>query len=66
MGLAERRKEAGISIAELARRSGVSAAELSDIEYGKRKPRATTVMALARALGCSYDDIEEDVGNEHL
>ena len=62
MNLRKIREEKKLTVTELSRRAGVSVTELSDIELGKRKPRAQTVMAIARALGVKYEEIE----NEHL
>ena len=47
------REQAGISMYELAKRSGVSAASLSRIEQGGREPTWPTIVLLARALGVS-------------
>jgi transcriptional regulator with XRE-family HTH domain len=51
------RLERAISIAELARQSGVSKATLSGIERGTGNPSIDTVWALARALNVPFGDL---------
>jgi transcriptional regulator with XRE-family HTH domain len=52
------RKAAGISQAELARRSGVDQAYISRLEGGKAKdPGWTTITAIAAVLGISLDEL---------
>lgn len=57
----EIREAAGISLRELARRLGWSAAYVSDIELGRRNPpgRATQVWAWADAIGAGEARIVE-------
>jgi DNA-binding XRE family transcriptional regulator len=55
--LAAWRRAAGMKAAELARRAGVRAATVSDIERGRIDPRFGTVRALADVLGVDTDDI---------
>ena len=45
------RRAAGLTLAELGERVGLSASALSLIENGRREPRVTTLADLARALG---------------
>ena len=45
------RERAGVSAAELARRSGVSKATISQIEAGSANPNVETLWAIATALG---------------
>lgn len=45
------RTEQGLSLSELARRSGVGKGSLSEIETGKRNPTVDTLYALCRPLG---------------
>jgi transcriptional regulator with XRE-family HTH domain len=45
------REAAGLSLAELARRSGVARATLTSLEAGEGNPTLETVYALANALG---------------
>ena len=55
--LRERRTETGIGLRELARRIGVSASLISQIETGKVQPSVNTLYALASELGGSLDEI---------
>ena len=57
------RLERAISIAELARQSGVSKATLSGLERGAGNPSIDTVWALARALNVPFGDLF-DVGDD--
>jgi transcriptional regulator with XRE-family HTH domain len=45
------RERKGVSLRELARRSGVGVATLSRIESGEANPRMSTLLQLADALG---------------
>ena len=45
------RERKGVSLRELARRSGVGVATLSRIESGEANPRLSTLLLLADALG---------------
>lgn len=59
------RKKAGISQAELARRAQIPQGVLSYIENGRTKhPRIDTMQALARALGCSLEELTQEEGRE--
>lgn len=48
--LRQLRQERDLSQEELSARSGVQAGEISRIEHGKRDPRVSTVLKLAKAL----------------
>ena len=54
-----KRIEAGLPLAEVARRSGVNAVTLSRIENGHVLPRDYTVGRIARALGVSPAELFE-------
>ncbi|MDO5052393.1 MAG: helix-turn-helix domain-containing protein [Pseudoclavibacter sp.] len=45
------RRRAGLTLAELGRRSGVQSSQLSLIENGKREPRISVLQQIAEALG---------------
>lgn len=61
MTLSIARSRAGLTQAELARRAGVPQSVVSDLENGKTLyPRLDTAMALAKALGCTIDDLFTD------
>lgn len=44
---------------QVAERAGVRQATLSDLELGKKRPRRTTLEALARALGASPEELRK-------
>ena len=56
------RTEAGLSISELARQSGVSKQAISNIEKRTRDPNWNTVVKIARVLGVSVGEF--DLGQE--
>lgn len=59
------RTKAGISQAELARRAKIPQGVLSYIENGRTKhPRIDTMQALAKALGCSLEELTKEEGQE--
>jgi transcriptional regulator with XRE-family HTH domain len=49
--LKELREQAGLTQAELAKRSGLHSMAISKLGQGQRKPAWATVLALAKALG---------------
>lgn len=51
------RKEKGISQAQLAERVNISASAIGMYEQGRREPSVNTLIALARVLGVSVDDL---------
>ncbi|MGC5584035.1 helix-turn-helix domain-containing protein [Ornithinimicrobium sp. W1679] len=51
------RREAGLTLAALAERTGLSASALSLIENGRREARVSTLTTLARALGVQTDQL---------
>jgi transcriptional regulator with XRE-family HTH domain len=53
----ELREERDLSLRELAKKLGVSAAFLSDIELGRRYPSGKNLKDLARMLGVPFDDL---------
>jgi len=55
--LREERDHVGISQRELARRIGLSASMISQIESGQSKPSVSTLYAIVTELGVSVDDI---------
>lgn len=59
------RKEKGISLDELCERSGVPKGTLSKITAGiTDNPTLETVKAIARALGCTLDDFDDEPRKE--
>ena len=63
--LRDRRKALGISLRELARRIGVSASLVSQIERDKVNPSVSTLYALARELGLNMGDLFDPQGSTH-
>jgi putative molybdopterin biosynthesis protein len=51
------REGCGLSQAELARRAGLSRQALSAIESGRYVPNTAVALRLARALGCTVEDL---------
>ncbi len=49
------RKSSGLSLDELARRTGLSKTGLWEIEKGENEPMARTLVVLAKALGVKVD-----------
>src|SRR5690625_7827101 len=46
-----------LSITELSERSGLSPSYITEIEKGRKYPKAERIMDLARALGYDYDEL---------
>jgi transcriptional regulator with XRE-family HTH domain len=53
----ELREEKDVSVRELAKRLGVSAPFLSDVELGRRHPSDEVFVTIARALGVTVADL---------
>jgi XRE family transcriptional regulator, fatty acid utilization regulator len=53
------REERGLTVEELAERSGVSATTIRDVERGAREARGDTVAKLAKPLGLTFDEVWE-------
>lgn len=51
------RQEKGVSLSDLAARSGLSVSYLNEIEKGKKYPKTEKIFALAAALGTDYDTL---------
>ncbi len=52
-----RRKKKDLMMCELAARVGISNGYLNDIEKGRRTPSMTVAVKIAKALGCTVDDL---------
>mgnify|MGYP002768559521 FL=1 len=52
-----RRESKGLTQSELGRQCDVSAAAINQFEGGLKVPSLVTAVALAKALGCSLDDL---------
>ena len=55
----ELREEKDLSLRELAKTIGVSAAFMSDVELGRRHPSDKHMLAIAQALETSLEDLQE-------
>lgn len=64
--LREERERARISQRELARRLGVSASLISQVESGQSKPSVSTLYAIVTELGVSLDDVFQVHGQQHV
>ncbi len=64
--LREERERARISQRELARRLGVSASLISQVESGQSKPSVSTLYAIVTELGVSLDDVFKVHRHEHM
>ena len=53
----QRRKDAGLASAELARRAGITRQALHNIETGHSGPLVAVALRLAQALGCRVDEL---------
>lgn len=51
------RKQRTLSLKDLAARAGIAISYLNEIEKGKKYPKPEKILALARALGVSFDDL---------
>lgn len=51
------REARGLTLAAVAARAGLSVSYLAEIELGRKTPRPARVLALADALGTSYDQL---------
>jgi transcriptional regulator with XRE-family HTH domain len=59
--LKELRKAAGLSQMELARASGLSLSVITQLEQGRATdPKLSTLKALAKALGCTLDELGQN------
>lgn len=52
-----KRKEAGLTQGELAKKVGVKLMTIYNYEAGIRKPTADKLKKIANVLGCSLDDL---------
>ena len=69
MGLAQMRKEAKLTLHQLAKKSGVNFMKIHQIEHGKIKPENITLKTaqkLATALGCKPEELLNGGKNENL
>jgi transcriptional regulator with XRE-family HTH domain len=55
--LGRTREERGLTVEELAEKSGISATTIRAVERGTWESRGVTVAKLARALGLTFDEV---------
>ncbi|HEY8425377.1 MAG TPA: helix-turn-helix domain-containing protein [Limnochordales bacterium] len=55
--LRQARLSQGLSLSELAARAGLSPSYVTEIEKGRKYPKADKILRLARALGYDYDQL---------
>ena len=51
------REERGLSVEELAEKSGISATTIRAVKRGTREARGDTVAKLAKPLGLTFDEV---------
>ncbi len=66
MKLRKFRERAGLSLTDLGVRTGLSTSYLTEIEHGKKYPKAEKIARMAEVLGRSYDDLVSIRLDEHL
>src|SRR5262245_31677672 len=57
MKLRQFREQAGLSLTDLGARIKLSTSYLTEIEHGKKYPKAEKIARMAEALGRNYDDL---------
>lgn len=57
MKLRQFREQAGLSLTDLGVRTRLSTSYLTEIEHGKKYPKAEKIARMAEALGRNYDDL---------
>lgn len=57
MKLRQFRERAGLSLTDLAARTALSTSYITEIEHGKKYPKAEKIARLAEVLGRNYDDL---------
>lgn len=55
--LSQLRKDRGLPLKDVASRAGVAISYLNEIEKGKKYPKPEKILALAKALGTTYDEL---------
>ncbi len=66
MKLRQFREQAGLSLTDFAARTGLSSSYITEIEHGKKYPKAEKVARMAEVLERSYDDLVLIRLNEEL
>jgi len=63
--VADARTLAGLTLATVAQRSGISVGFISQIESGTANPTLATLVKVADALGCDLGQLVAGIGKEH-
>lgn len=63
--LRRRRKELGLTLAQLSQRADISVTAIHTIERGRSAPRLDTILRLSAALDMPISRILEEIGGEH-
>src|SRR5215210_8645311 len=66
MKLRQYREQAGLSLTDLSARTRLSTSYLTEIEHGKKYPKAEKIARMAEVLGRNYDDLVSIRLNEEL
>jgi transcriptional regulator with XRE-family HTH domain len=66
MKLKQFREQAGMSLTDFAARTGLSTSYLTEIEHGKKYPKAEKIARMAEMVGKSYDELVSIKVNEEL
>jgi transcriptional regulator with XRE-family HTH domain len=66
MKLRQFREQKGLSLTDFAAMTGLSVSYLTEIEHGKKYPKAEKIAKLAESLGRNYDDLVSIRLNEEL
>lgn len=61
-----RRKTLGLTQAQLAEKAGISAGSIFLVEKGETNPTIATIEAIAKALGCTREDLTEETAESSL
>ncbi|HJQ71446.1 MAG TPA: helix-turn-helix domain-containing protein [Blastocatellia bacterium] len=66
MKLRQFREQAGLSLTDFAARTGLSSSYITEIEHGKKYPKAEKIARMAEVLERNYDDLVSIRLNEEL
>ena len=58
-GCATLRRRRGLTLAEVARRAGISPQYLSEVERGRKDPSSEVLAAISGALGCEVVEVTQ-------
>jgi len=64
--VARRRREAGLTLEDLSRSSGVSRTMLSEVERGQKSPTIRVACQIAEGLGCTVSELLGEPAEAHV